>query len=1351
MSDEKAEFSRFIPRLLQTRLATAPGRPHDSAESIEVAALWLDISGFTPLTSRFAEEGPRGAEIVGEILDRIYSALIERITAAGGDVLDFAGDGVLAVWLAEPGTATDATRRASRCALAIQKEMDHFEVGREAEIRFYAGIGAGPVTLLDVGGVDGRWRFLVAGAPLEQIAQATQECSAGEVVLSPEAYALLADSAGGTPRALGTFKLTSLSDQEAEQSLLEPVELEVDTARVRPYLIESVLRRIDAGQTAWLAEFRHTSILFVVVPEVDVKDPAGCDAIRTAVHVAQTRISALGGSLNQVLMDDNGLVILAAWGVPDRTHEDDARRAMLAAVEIRVALGEAGLAVRSGVATGRVFCGAVGNKIRSRYALVGEAVNRAARIAMASPGSARCDGNTRDGAARWLQFSKSETLTLKGIDESVPLYTMSGSRSPVETGSPDDSDEHTKDRQISGRQQERQLLEEALRNTSEAAGHPLMLLEGEAGIGKSVLLGNFGAVATDSGWHVYTAAADAVEESTAYFPWRELFRALFEIDPALPPEQERQRVVEQLSGLPASQDRIPLLEPMLGLGFEENDITAAMSGRDRGPAARELASSAFDLLAGPAPLLLLEDLHWFDSASIELIEAIRARTPRVLVAATTRPPTGNSLPQLIELAEAAGTLRIPLVEMDGTEVLTMVQSGLGVADLPEALVDLLMERGEGHPLFTMELALLLRELGIVRVVGHQCEFDPEDPRLAALSFPEKAEGVVASRIDQLDPSHQLALKVAAVIGRSFEHQLLRDVYPIEEERGGLRQMLDTLTRPRLIEEEQADPALAYLFRHVVIREVAYGLASFAQRRQLHAEIARSLESESASEIAGNLPLLAHHWQMAEEPGPAITYLRRAGEQALHRGAGHEALRFFQDALVIANREEGLIEEATPLKLADLERLSGEAHEQLLNLAESSRWLTLAIERLGYEVPVSDSRRRRALVLQSLNQIGHIIWPNSLRRRPTPEQAAGYELAASAYSLMAEHCYFESDLMGMVLLSLMAVNLAERGQSPDAAERSYLTLTQTVGLMGITPLVKRYSARSADSKQGRNQSFREIEHGGRLLATGQLEEAAAAGARAASLAQRYADRHHEAQGWGIVVSAELRQGNADRGVEAAERMIPIGHLDWSYTAQATAAVLSGRPADAIERVAKMQSWEPAFALGHLTMRILWAEEQGDLTLADECASVALAEVESPGLKNAFTVGHYANLLAYYSRRYHGLPLEDANQRETVIGNVRRLHSELKRFCRLFPIGRPRLEQAAAILALHAGDKSKGARHIERGLALAKEYAMQPEVVALNLELARWHLPGTPQALSLSRELCHDKGLDRLLMEVESVSV
>lgn len=1342
-----AVLERYLPTVLLHRLATGSGRsPGRRTAVLEVAALWVDISGFTPLTGALARQGVRGAELVTGILNRCFGELIERVSDAGGDVVDFGGDGLLAIW---PATGTDdlqnAVLRATRCALGIQRDLDHFPATADAALRFYAAVGAGCVHLMELGGVDDRWRFVVAGEAVGQMARAGSRWKVGETVLSPEALAALPGAVVREARGRGFGVVTSAGPEDPVDAVAHAQPCTVDPAdadRMRPWVVDTVLQRVDAGQTDWLAEFRTASVLFVVVPEPDVESEAGRQALGAMVRAAQDRARALEGSINQVIMDDNGFVVLMAWGVPGHAHEDDARRALQAAVDIREEVTGLGLEPRVGVASGELFCGSYGNDRRQRYGLVGAVVNRAARIAMASRDGVLCDERTRDGGAAYLELVDMGPTPLKGIDEPVRIFHPTGARSGPRARM------ETVGSHIAGREGEREILSRAVARAAEGEDPPLVLLEGEPGIGKSVLLGHLIELAGAAGLSPLVGSADAVERSTSFYPWREPFRTLLNVDSDPDPEEARTRVSAVVDGLPGHEGRAPLLEPLLRIELVDNEMTAAMAGVDRGVATRALLVDLVDRLGGRTPVFVLDDLHWFDSASLALIAAIRARVPRALIAAATRPAEGEAAAALAEIAEGEGTVRVPLAEMNESEVLDMVRRSLSVESVPDTLADLLVRRGEGHPLFTVEVALLLRDIGALGVEDGRCLFDPNDSRLSALRLSDRAQGVVATRIDRLDPTKQLALKVASVIGRSFVFRLVQAIHPIEHDRPRLRRVLDELIEPRLLELERPDPVLAYMFRHVVIREVAYGLVAFAQRRRLHADVARALELSEEGDQPGTFPLLAHHWSMAEEFGPAIEYLIRSGEEALRRGAGREAFRFFKEAFDLSEEHRSELPGVTEVHLAALERRMGDAVEQLHDVQGSALYLRRALERLGHTVHGPDSPGRRgALAMQIAVQVGHIVWPRWLRRRRASEDVQALELAARAYGTHSQHCYFQSDMLGMLLSSLMSVNLAERAGTLSAADSAYVSLAHVVGLMGIEPLVRRYRTRSAHTTLGRTVAFRDIELAGRLLARGRSEEAAEAGERAARQARRYADRHGEAQGWGCVAMSMLQLGRTDATAEAADRMLPTGQAEWAMSAQCAAHIYAGRPEGALERFASLEKVEPAFEFGHLVAGMLWAEQQGDGERAEEWADRTLAFARAPGIKNAFISVHYADLLAFYSRLYARLGEDDPGRLRGVMERVAQLHLELQAFSRIFRIGRPILERAALVLAARRGRKGKAERHLARGLRLAERMALRPETVMLHVEAARSGLQDGLGHLRRAAALCRRHRLDRLLLEVE----
>ena len=190
-------LASYVPMLITRHLAHDPTPISESrSERFPAAVLFADISGFTALTERLAQRGPVGAEELTRFLNAYFGQLIELIVAHGGDVVKFAGDALLALW-STTGTDEDlatVTRRAALCSLEVQERLKEFRPAEDVRLSLRVALGAGDISTMHLGGVFGRWDFLVAGDPLIQVGVAGHDAEPGEVVLSPAAWALVRDA-----------------------------------------------------------------------------------------------------------------------------------------------------------------------------------------------------------------------------------------------------------------------------------------------------------------------------------------------------------------------------------------------------------------------------------------------------------------------------------------------------------------------------------------------------------------------------------------------------------------------------------------------------------------------------------------------------------------------------------------------------------------------------------------------------------------------------------------------------------------------------------------------------------------------------------------------------------------------------------------------------------------------------------------------------------------------------------------------------------------------------------------------------------------------------------------------------
>lgn len=554
------ELASYVPALILRRMtgdSVATLTP--SIERFPAAVLFADLSGFTALTEYLTQQNPAGAEELTRILDLYFGHLVQVVGAHGGDVVKFAGDGLLALWYGDE-PLPQLAQRAVQCGLAVQMMMAPEVWGSfdgylpSAGLKVRVGVAAGEVTTMHLGGVFGRWELLVTGDALRQASLAEAQARPGEVLIAADTWPLVREGCAGTPLPSGAVRLDTLIDYLPMRALEPPPLHPIMSDTLRAYLPKAILNRVDAGQTAWLAEQRRVTVLFINLPDLQAGTPLG--QAQALMRTLQAMLYRYEGSISRLGTDNKGPTLVAAMGLPPLSHEDDAERGMQAALAIAGALRELEFSCSIGVTTGQALCGAVGAHNRREYTMMGSIVNRSARLMQAAAEVARsggspilCDMATYRAARDQVAFEALAPIALKGVSEPVPVYRPSAAP-PAAQADPAEP-EQSADTLI-GREREQALFAELLAGLTGAGRGGALLIEGEAGIGKSRLLRQFAADARESGVCTLVGAASPVERAP-YFAWRGVFRTLLSLlssisltPPPLPPREVQGRI-EHLS------------------------------------------------------------------------------------------------------------------------------------------------------------------------------------------------------------------------------------------------------------------------------------------------------------------------------------------------------------------------------------------------------------------------------------------------------------------------------------------------------------------------------------------------------------------------------------------------------------------------------------------------------------------------------------------------------------------------------------------------------------------------------------------------------------------------------------
>lgn len=608
-----------------------------------------------------------------------------------------------------------------------------------------------------------------------------------------------------------------------------------------------------------------------------------------------------GGVVNEFGEDE----VVAVFGVP-AGHEDDSLRAARAATALRERLesSRAGWerqgdvpSIQVGLATGRVVARPGARLDAPNYRISGAAYARARRL---SAVAAHDEILVNEDCARLLRghFQTEGRDPVSGADgESLLRPYRMGRELPRRTAL--EAAEEAGLTTYVGRDREMSVLETAVRSAADGAGR-LVTVEGKAGVGKSRLLYEFYRSLTDEDVRILRGSCRPEAGASPYQPFIEALRDLLDLDPGNGSAGRPERIVERIRAIsPDLQDRTPFYLHLLSIENARHPLPAHLEGEHLRVALHESLVAAFTVATRRKPtVLLLEDWHWRDEASDEVLESLgeMATAHPLLVVVTARPRAEMAW----KAAVPHESIHLAPLAPDASGV--VIRDVLGAASIPEALRRLLHERTEGNPFFLEEMCRTLLEEESVRV-GEEASLTLAGP-LDRLRLPETVQGVIRARLDRLDALSRRLLLTASVLGREFDRSLLEtvwgaggeseaappDVRPAPGEIGALEQGLVALREHGLIQRVRVVPEPAYRFKHALTREVAYDTLLLRRRRVLHAAAGRALERRQSEREAVQPDLLAHHFSRAEDWKRAVRYGQEAAERATELSQFSEALR-----------------------------------------------------------------------------------------------------------------------------------------------------------------------------------------------------------------------------------------------------------------------------------------------------------------------------------------------------------------------------------------------------------------------------------------------------------------------------
>ncbi len=1329
-------LARYVPALLLRRLEREPlasGTP--VVEHMRGTLLFADISGFSALAERLSALGPEGAEAISRCLNTYFSQLIDLVQGSGGDIVKFAGDALLALWPAEQQSLADCARAAASCSLEVQRRLSDYAVGEDVYLSLRLCLGSGDISVHYLGGVLERWETLLVGPPFQQIREVKPFTEPGDVVASPLTAELLgADFVG---RGVGDGAATriehgphGLRGRPVHRPTL-PIE---SLPALRSWLPGVILSRLAAGQSDWIGELRRISAIFVTLPVNDTED-ADVLRLQSVVSEIQHAVYRHDGSIDKISIDEKGAFLVAAFGLPPLSHEDDPARAVSAALGIQAAMLRHGASVSIGIATGQVFCGTIGNQLRSEYTVIGSAVNLAARLMEAADEGIVCDGMTWGLCRNQHGFLSLGSRLVKGRLEPVPVYEPTGEA--IASVRPQTA--------MVARHTERAALSERVQGLVRSQAGSTVVIVGEAGIGKSRLLGELHQQAAALGVRTLTGASNTLERSTPYHAWFDVMEQIFDIEGLEDRDERLARVRDRLGRSPELVPLEPLLEAVLPLDLEDNDLTRQMLGESRATKTNALIAGLLASAALEQPtLIILEDAHWLDSGSWALLKTVHLDVKPLMLVVATRPMPEPTPPEFIELLaeEKVHIQRLEGLSRQDTGLL--VCQRLGVKELPPTVARLIHERAGGNALFIEELAYVLRDTGCLAVDGDECRLAVSAEELSRTRLPATVEGLVVSRIDRLSTKEQLLLKVASVVGRLFAVQIVRDVFPVEIDRAGVATMLPALVDVDMLRADTNAAHLHYLFKHILAQEAVYGLMLFSQRRGLHRAVAEWYEGHVADDIERHYPLLAHHWQRAENWTRAVDYLEHAGEQAIEHYANREAIEMFQRAFALdAEHPVG----ATEARYASWERHLAEAWFRLGNLAECQHHGRRAMRLLGFPVPSTVIGTLAGL----LGQIGRRVLQRILPRWSGSKEDAQRERRLQATRVLNRlteiHIYAE-DALGCLDSGLRELNIAEPVGPSAELGRAYAILAVVLGTVPLHRICRVWAERALEVTEAAGNTAALAYVLSRVAIYGMYvcdwPTAEQRLRRSAEIAREFGDRRGREEAIGVLGITLFYAGRFREMPPLMEQLRVSARYSsneqiqgWSLLGMAGALLRLGRAKEALKQIEEAMAWvetkashsEVLWALGLLSLAHL---RLGQLAEARRVADRALPLAEQRPVAYWTQQSHAALAETYLGLRERARA--SAREQAELAKASRRACKAMRRFGSTFPFGKPHGLLWTGLCQWLDGRHDVAQATWARCLAVSEASGMPYERALALREIGRHMPPGSAEHHDHLRRAC-----------------
>jgi len=624
------------------------------------------------------------------------------------------------------------------------------------------------------------------------------------------------------------------------------------------------------------------------------------------------------GKISQVVVKYEGFIekfvgdaVMAIFGVP-KTHEDDSVRAIRAAREIHNMVKEISptltktigrpLYMHTGINTGLVVAKEI-DFDKGTHGVLGDTINVASRIS----GLAKTDEiivglETYHQAEGYFNFEKLDPTKVKGKEEPIQIYKVS---SPKEALSKTHRLSGLR-AELIGRRVEMDQLKEAVDNLKQGKSYSFSII-GDAGTGKSRLVEEFRNSLDMNTIQWREGHSYGYSQNIPYFPVIDLISRAWQIKEGDPPDQIRQKVETGAQAtLGERKDLIPYIGNLYSLPYPEIETVSPEQWKAKLHEAIKLILA--NLCKHASTIICIEDLHWADPSSVELLQNILIDLKYPVIFLCIYRPSFN-----LFTSHQANSMKsyheIRLLYLSPTDAQSMVESLLKTKTIPRQLQMFVRDKAEGNPFYLEEVINSLIETDTLIKDKDSWKLTRT---LTDKDIPSTVQGVISARLDRLERETKRILQEASVIGRAFLYEILKRISDLKEY---IDKSLLNLERLDLIKTISLQPELEYIFKHALTQEVVYNGLLMKERRLIHEKIGLVMEELLQDHLNEFYETLAYHYSQSDNFQKAYDYLKLSGDKALKNYANQEAIRFYRDAILALDAQpEGLENKKEKLKV-----------------------------------------------------------------------------------------------------------------------------------------------------------------------------------------------------------------------------------------------------------------------------------------------------------------------------------------------------------------------------------------------------------------------------------------------------